>query len=84
MTVIMLKVIPLVFQGIKRFVFNTPPGTPGSHEVKHVIIRNRYIGDPTESLHLPFFIRLRVADDIHPEVMMSIICLLYTSDAADD
>ena len=63
MSVVVLKVIALVFQGIEGFVFDLPPGSSPPHEVKDSTPAHPQVGDPTEVLdlirtYLPVLIKL--------------------------
>ena len=49
----MAKMIPLVFQGIKRLILDLPPGASAAHKMKDIFFGDGQIGDPGEMLHLP-------------------------------
>ena len=52
MSVVGLKVITLVFQGVYCLVFDFPPGATAPHEVKGMPFGHPQIGDPAEVLDL--------------------------------
>src|SRR6266849_6604780 len=67
MTVIVVEVVPLVFQGIERLIFNFPPCSPPSHQLADVVLRHSKVRYPAEMLdfvlaHLP------VLNEIHSHV----------------
>ena len=45
--VIVLRIVPLIFQGIEIFVFNFPPGATSNNEDFDIALMDRDIGDPT-------------------------------------
>jgi len=47
MAVIVLSVVPLIFQGIEKFVFNFPSGAASNDEDVDIFLIDRDIGDPT-------------------------------------
>jgi len=36
MTIIMLKIVPLIFKRIERFILDSPPRAPGTHDVVNI------------------------------------------------
>src|SRR6266436_4024694 len=67
MIVIVVEVVPLVFQGIERLIFNFPPCSPPSHQLVDVVLRHSKVRYPAEMLdfvlaHLP------VLNEIHSHV----------------
>ena len=52
MPIVVLEIIPLVFQRIKRFVFDLPPGAASPHKVKDIAPAHAQVRHPTEVLDL--------------------------------
>src|SRR5215475_1732237 len=67
MPIIVLKVVALIFQRIERLIFNLPPGSSASHEVKDIAPAHSQVGHPTEVLDL-LIAYLPVFDEIDPHV----------------
>jgi hypothetical protein len=68
------KVIALIFQSIKGLIFDTPTGTPGPHDVVHVVFGNFQVGYPTETGGLVLLVvDLPVLEKIDQEVLYSLI-----------
>src|SRR6266850_2389304 len=67
MTIIVLKVVALIFQRIERLIFNLPPGSSTPHEVKDITPAHPQIGHPTEVLDL-VLTHLPVLDKIDPHI----------------
>ena len=65
MTVIVLKVVALIFQRIERLIFNLPPGASSPHEVKDVARAHPQVRHPAEVLDLAGA-PLPVLDEIDP------------------
>src|SRR5258706_6247671 len=51
-TVIVFKVVALIFQRIERLIFNLPSGSSTPHEVKDVALAHPQVRHPTEVLDL--------------------------------
>ena len=54
-TKIMIEVIPLVFQGVERFIFYFPSGASTPHKLENIFLGDGQIGDPCKMLRLAGF-----------------------------
>jgi len=52
MTKIMLKMIPLIFQGIERFILDSPASPTATHQLIRIFLGDGEISNPTEMLCL--------------------------------
>src|SRR5262249_58272902 len=52
MTVIVLEVVPLIFQRIEGLIFDAPPRSPASHELIHGAFVDAQVRHPAEMLDL--------------------------------
>lgn len=58
--VIVLEVVPLVFQSVESFIFDFPPGPASPHDPIDVVLTQWDVGNPAETLgdfagYLPVF-----------------------------
>src|SRR2546426_7792711 len=67
MPIVVFKMIALIFQRVKRLIFNLPPRSATPHELKDVARVHAEVRDPTEVLHL-VIAHLPVLDEIDPHV----------------
>jgi len=72
MTVIVFKIVALIFQGIKRLIFNLPPGPTTPHEVKDIALVHPQVCHPAEVLDLGIT-NLPVLDEIDPHICVQCI-----------
>src|SRR6267378_5231366 len=68
MSVVVLKVVALVFQCVERLIFDLPARPPTSHELVDVAPIDPQVRHPTEVLHLGLA-HLPVLDEIDPHVL---------------
>lgn len=45
-SIVVIEVIALVFQGIKRFILNLPPRTSAPHKLKDIFFGDGQVGNP--------------------------------------
>src|SRR5882724_7411203 len=67
MSVVVLKVVALMFQRIERFIFNLPPRPATAHKVIDVPLAYPQVRHPTEVLHL-VLADLPILDKMDPHV----------------
>src|SRR5262245_43197225 len=67
MFIVVFEMIALVFQCIKRLVFDFPPGTTTSHKSEDIPLVDPQVCDPAEVLALALA-HLPVLDEIDPHV----------------
>src|SRR6266699_5423155 len=67
MTVVVLKVVALIFQGIERLIFNLPARPTTPHELIDVTLADPQVCHPTKVLDL-VLANLPILDEIDPYV----------------
>ena len=73
-SIIMAKVVSLIFQGIKGLICDTPTGTPGSHDVVDIVFGNFQVGYPTETGGLAqLVVDLPVLEKINQNSLVSFV-----------
>src|SRR5882724_10877957 len=72
MTVIVLEVVALIFQGIKRLIFNLPAGSSAPHETKDVALVHSHVRPPATVLDL-VLATLPVLNEIDPHARIRFI-----------
>ena len=79
MAEVVLEMVALVFERVKRFIFDFPAGTSSSHEGKDVVGRQGEIGTPGEMKGFP----RRALFPILPEVDVELGMLLVQGKVID-
>jgi len=73
MTVIMLKMIPLILKGIDRFVLDSPPGTSGTHNWVSIFFRNIELSDPAKILLFARLFRFPIFQYTDSTIMVGVV-----------
>ena len=57
---IVVKMIVLVFQCVKRVIFDSPVNSPSLHDLINIVIGYGDVGNPAKVLLFSFFIRFPI------------------------
>src|SRR6266481_1155905 len=52
MTIVVVKIIPLIFQGVERLIFDFPPRSPTPHQLVDIGLGHSQVRHPAEVLFL--------------------------------
>jgi hypothetical protein len=72
MTIIVLAMVPLVFQGVERLIFHAPPRSPTPHELIDRAFLDAEVGDPAQVLDL-VPVPLPALQEVDPKVHIGLI-----------
>src|SRR5678815_4620124 len=72
MTIIVLEMVPLVFQGVECLIFDAPPCSSTPHELIDCAFIDAQVSDPTEVLDC-VLVPLPALQEVDPQVGMGCI-----------
>src|SRR3989338_7200056 len=73
MTIIVFKVVPLIFQRVKGFVLDFPTCSTTPHQLMNIVFCNMYVGYPTTITFLPFLCYKSLFKNVCFYIFMAIV-----------
>ncbi len=73
MSVVMFKVVALVFERIERFVLDFPAASAYEHDVLHVFVVQLQIGHPAKASGFAVFVGLLVVQHVYSHIGITAI-----------
>lgn len=67
------QVISPIFQGVKRLIFDPPPGPARPHDLISVLFGNLQVGPPGKAQLLAFVVNLLIFEHVDPHILVGFV-----------
>lgn len=73
-SIVVLKIIPLIFQGIECLILYLPAGATATHDLHGIILGQGEIRDPAKPFRLARLgVFLTILDEIYPQILIGLV-----------